>query len=113
MAELGIPREEVRAVLEARSELGREYNEEFIGSLLARIDAEIDARVAASLAQHSATGGRQRDMLWLSLGSLAFGIPLTGAASTIGLAAVIVVWAGILGVNLAHALAQSGSRSTR
>ena len=93
MGEELVSREEAHAALEARRELGVEYEDHVIDALVEKIEARLAERRPA---------GFDPRMLPVALGSIGMGIPLTAiAASNSGLAAVIVVWIGIVLVNLA------------
>ncbi|GAA1479452.1 hypothetical protein GCM10009623_38980 [Nocardioides aestuarii] len=107
---------ELEAVLETRRELGPTYDAALIDSFADRIEATVEARVAAELevrrhadrAQASA-GPRQ---LVLGIVSAGVSIPITAISLSAGegggLVAMIVSWAGLVGINVAHA-AQSRS----
>ena len=108
-----VVREEAEAVLGARLELGKEYDQALAESFADRIEQVVEARVAASgrgpgalerrEALDSQAGQRQ---LKLGVVSLGCGIPITAIADSLGdgLPGVIVAWLGIVGVNAAHAL---------
>ena len=104
MAQTELPREEVVAAVEARRELGQELEPQVIEGFLERVGKTIDERVDQRLKKHvRADGGEGR--IGLAVVSLLFGIPLTGiGAGTTGLAGLVVVWTGIVLVNLAYAL---------
>jgi hypothetical protein len=114
-----IPREELQAALDARSELGRDLEPHLIDTFLDRversIDARADARIEARLRAHGALGARERTnpgpsgtTVLLALGSMAFGVGATGAATAfgdvMGFLAAVAVWAAIAVINVAHAL---------
>jgi hypothetical protein len=46
-----LPREELAAVVEARRELGKEYEPALVESFIDRLDQVIDARIRAGLAE--------------------------------------------------------------
>ena len=90
-----MPREELQAALDARSELGRDLEPHLIDTFLDRversIDARVDARIEARLRAHGALGARERaspgpsgTTVLLALGSMAFGVGATGAATAFG-----------------------------
>ena len=90
-----VRREEVESALEAQRELGPEYENHIVDALVDKIERRLDERGPAH------TGFDPR-MTPIALGSVALGIPLTAiASSNVGLAAVLVVWIGIVLVNLA------------
>ncbi|PYC77594.1 hypothetical protein C7C46_18335 [Streptomyces tateyamensis] len=109
-------RSELDAALQARKELGPEYETELVDSFLSRIDARLDARVEHRVAERldayeSDRGGRgprtrrERDGKrgWgaMPIVSLVFAIPLTAIGASHGLPGMLISWAGIVGVNLA------------
>jgi hypothetical protein len=119
MADPEIPRDELQATLRARTEVGRELEPHLIDSFLDRIersiDARADARIEARLRAHGELGAPRQDRggpagstVALALGSMAFGVGATGAASAfgdvMGFLAAAVVWAAIAAINVAHAL---------
>jgi hypothetical protein len=114
-----IPREELQAALDARTELGRDLEPHLIDTFLDRversIDARVDARIEARLRAHGALGARERanpgpsgTTVLLALGSMAFGVGATGAATAfgdvMGFLAAVAVWAAIAVINVAHPL---------
>jgi hypothetical protein len=114
----GLPREDLAAALQARRELGPDYDAAFADSLAERVDQTIQARLAASQGQRAAfdparlTGahhfdaaGERRVTITIACVSLGVSIPLTGiAAGMHSLAALLIIWAGIVMVNMANAL---------
>jgi hypothetical protein len=106
-----IGRDEAAAGLAARAELGPEYDDALAESFADRIEQVVQARVAelshgdrARSRELAARGQRQMALGIVSLGT---GIPITAIAGSVaepGLAGIIAAWAGIVGVNLAHAL---------
>ena len=87
-------RDEVQSAVEARRELGPDYEDHIVDALVDSIERR--------LAEREQPSGFDPRMLPIALGSLGLAIPLTAvAASNVGLAAVIVVWIGIVFVNLA------------
>ncbi|MCC9310942.1 hypothetical protein LN042_28385 [Kitasatospora sp. RB6PN24] len=116
-------RRDLDAALEARRELGPEYESELVDSFLARVDARLDARVEQRVAERLAArdrdglpqhrpfrGGRSK----LPYFSLVLAVPLTGIGITVmdGFG-VVIAWAGIVGVNLAAALGHRLEREER
>ncbi len=102
-----VRREEVQSALEARRELGPEYDDHIVDALVDKIERRLEER-------RPHTGFDPR-MLPIALGSLGLAIPLTAVASSnVGLPAVIVVWIGIVLVNLAASgTLRSGRRPRR
>ena len=120
MADPEIPRDELQATLRARSEVGRELEPHLIDSFLDRIersiDARADARIEARLRAYGGLGaarerpnpGPSGTTVLLALGSMAFGVGATGAATAfgdlMGFLAAVAVWTAIAAINVAHAL---------
>jgi len=106
-------REDLRAALGARRELGPEYEDAVLDSFLERVDKSIEARVDARVAERAGDRGRvaRRQSqggpdsgLVLGIVSLGTGIPITASAGgTAEVRGLVVAWAGISVVNLAHA----------
>ena len=84
-----IPREEAASALGARRELGAEMEPAVVEAFVERVERQIDARVDARLAERG--GGRARHDGWLSLPIASLGV------------AILIVWIGIVAVNVAHA----------
>ncbi|WP_043468420.1 hypothetical protein [Kitasatospora sp. MBT66] len=114
-------RRDLDATLQARKELGPEYESELVDSFLARLDARVERRVAERLGPADGYGptegyGRpgygprrfgRRSATRLPIVSLVLGIPLSGiAAESGGFLGLLVCWGGILGVNVSSALAE-------
>ena len=111
-------REDVSALLDARRELGPDYDRATVEALLERIGGEVDRRVDIRLAAygHQPQQRRERTGLdfWtvvLALGSFGIAIGAPGAAGDhMGPGATLLVsliaWTAILAVNVAHAMAR-------
>lgn len=100
-----VPRDEVTAALAARRELGVEFEAEIADSLADRIDRAIDARVDARLAERGVHQKKGDDggVVWIALGSLGMGIPITAiAGGTAGLPGILAAWLGIAIINVAY-----------
>lgn len=103
---------DLRATLEARRELGQEYEGALVEGFLERLDQAIDARVDARLDQRRAAtppakGGLDGGQLALGIVTTALGVPLTGIATQFHGASIIaflVVWGAIVLINLAAAV---------
>jgi len=94
-------REEFRAAVEARRELGEELEPQVIDSFVERIERRIDERVA-KLAPKQPREGREGSFV-LALVSLGAAIPITAIAlSNGGLPGLVIVWLGIVLVNFFH-----------
>ncbi|MEV8631631.1 hypothetical protein AB0395_08240 [Streptosporangium sp. NPDC051023] len=105
----------MRATIEARRDLGPEYESALIESFVERLDATIAARVRAEM---QGAGYRPQHLnqppppprkngngaLPLALGSMALAIPLTAIATESGTVGVLLAWGGIVAVNFAHAI---------
>ena len=90
---------EVQEALEARRELGPEYDEALAEALAEKVEARIEERLA-----RLRPPGRGA-ITPLAISSLALGIPITAVAGgTGGAFGVAVAWIGIAAVNLAAAL---------
>jgi hypothetical protein len=107
--------DEIRAAAETHAELGHEYGSAVIESFLEKVGNEIDARVDARLnisrypgqAQAPAAKVKRQGGSATALGvvSIVLGIPITAivAWSPAHLIGLIVVWAAIAAINIAHA----------
>ena len=122
MSERSSERDELTAAVEARRELGRDYEDAVLDSFLDRLDKSIDARVDARV--EAQTKGKplpapapQRDrkeradpQLVLGLVSVGAGIPISAIVATSGsdgsTGGLLIAWGGIVGVNIAHALSR-------
>jgi hypothetical protein len=91
-----VPREELRATLEARDELGPAYEPE----LLERFARELEQRLETRLARGRRREGLTSQETGIVIVSILASIPLLGiAGGTVGLAGVIVVCAALVLVN--------------
>lgn len=100
MSEPIVPREEARATLAARHELGSEFDEQLVDQFVARVEKRLDERQRKPARRESGKGTFE-----LAVASMIFGIPLSGiGAGTSGFAGLFVVWAGLVLVNLVFAL---------
>jgi hypothetical protein len=107
-------REEVRATVAARRELGADFDAAVADSLLRRMGPELDARIDERLAarRDNVRSGYRADLftLVLALGSFALGLGAPSASSQLGdagsLIVTLLVWIAIVAVNVAHALAR-------
>jgi anti-sigma factor RsiW len=100
-------RDDLQATLEARRDLGPEYETALIDSFVERLDATIAARVRAELDhQDPVRAGRRNQsspMVPIVLGSLGIGVPLTAIAASAGGAGLLVAWLSIVLINVAAA----------
>lgn len=91
MTEELVPRDEAQAALEARRELGPDYEDELVERFAQRIEAHLRERTPAKPSQQSPA---------LGIVSLVVAIPLIAiAGSTVGLAGVIAVCTALVLVN--------------
>jgi hypothetical protein len=115
-------REDLKATLAARRDLGPDYEDALVESFLDKLDTEITARVRNEVANSARYGGpglraakEDRDRsVGVALGSLGIGVPLTaiagGLTSHAGGAGILVAWAGIVAVNIAYAIGRRRRR---
>ncbi|OON73010.1 hypothetical protein [Streptomyces tsukubensis] len=111
-------RKELNATLDARRELGEDYDSALVDSFLEkveqRLDGTVDRRMRRHLAEQQmvvARGSRSPQTTdgWgerygFGMVSLILAIPLSAiGAVNADLSGLLVTWAGILGVNIAHA----------
>ena len=108
-------RRETEAALAARMELGPEYSEHIAAGLAERVEqlaairtAELRHQAERTTFEEKLQRDAQNKRFVLGIISLGVGVPITAiAGSTVepGLLGVAVAWAGIVGVNVANALA--------
>lgn len=104
-----VERSEIDALLETRRELGPEYDRALVDSFAARVEAAIDARKSSQSESSKHLAKREEAIAkrrWiLGIVSIGVGLPVTAVAGALtGIAGVVVVWVGIVLVNLAHAI---------
>jgi hypothetical protein len=94
-----VPRDDLHATIEARRELGPDHEPELVDAFVERIEQRLAKRPSSTPARR---GGREGSFT-LAIVSMGVGIPLTAIAlSNGGLAALLVVWLGIVLVNLGY-----------
>jgi len=106
-----LERSDLEAVLETRRELGLRYDAELVDGFADRIQRAVDRRVADELSHRSrAVAGDQasaKRQLALGIVTTVAGVPISAislaASDQGGLAALVVSWAGLVGINVAHA----------
>jgi hypothetical protein len=104
-------RDDLQATLDARRDLGPEYDAALVESFVDRLDATIAARVRAELGAHGAAPHHKAKspgaaMIPVALGSMGIGIPLTAiAAGAAGFAGLLIAWMAIVIINVAAAAA--------
>jgi hypothetical protein len=94
-----VEREDVRAAIEARKELGEEMEPQVIDAFLERIEQRLEKRAPAQPAEH-------RMITPLALGSLGAGVGVTAVSTgmeTGGVIVAIIAWVCIAIVNVAYA----------
>lgn len=100
MSEPLVPRDEARATLAARRELGEEFDEQLVDAFVEKVERRLEPRL-----RKPARDERGRGSFELAICSLIFGIPLSGiAAGTAGLTGLLVAWLGIVLVNTVFSL---------
>ncbi|WUH93221.1 hypothetical protein OG900_25970 [Streptomyces sp. NBC_00433] len=120
---------ELSATLQARKDLGAEYESELIDSFMEkvteRLDSRVEQRVRRELAQQQTSFARadrrpigppQAGARFARYGfagfSMILAIPLSAiGAVNAGTAGLFISWAGIVGVNLAQGLSSAWSKS--
>ncbi len=96
-----VPREEARAALAARGELGEEFDDALVESFARRIEQRLEARQPT---KRPRTEDERGTSFVLALVSLGTGIPITAiATSAEGLPGLVVVWAAIVLINVLFA----------
>jgi hypothetical protein len=94
-----VERSDVEAALEARRELGSEYEPQIVDSFLEKIEKRLDERRAA----HTPSRTQHELDFRVVLGSLALGVGATAIATGNGQGWVAVVaWIAIVLVNVAY-----------
>jgi hypothetical protein len=108
MAKERITRDDVVSAVGARHELGDDLEPAVVDAFLDKIERAIDAQVDAKVAEsrrrsRGGSGLDQGQRLALSIVSLGTGIPITAiAAEEAGAVGILIVWCGIVGVNVAQ-----------
>ncbi|WP_344047907.1 hypothetical protein [Streptomyces thermoalcalitolerans] len=112
-------KKELDASLQARRELGEEYESALVDSFLEKVDRRIDEaverRVRRQLAEQQTATVRQSrspgtanswgERFGFGITSLVLALPLSGIGGSVGgLPGLIVVWLGIVGINVAQAV---------
>ncbi|KNB54367.1 hypothetical protein [Streptomyces caatingaensis] len=110
---------ELDATLQTRKELGAEYEAELVDAFLEKVERKVDdavdrrmRRLAAEQQMSAARGGSPGrggefgtfgERFGFAIVSLVLAIPLSAiGAGYAGLLGLVVSWAGIVGVNVAH-----------
>lgn len=101
-----VARDDVRAAVATRRELGERMEDEIIDDFLERIDRTLEGRIEQRVAQRlgrtrAAAEQRARNFTGRIAASLGIGIPLTAIAGGIGeVPGIVAVWAGIVALNV-------------
>jgi hypothetical protein len=95
-----VERKDVEAALEARRELGKEYEPEIVDAFLEKIERRLDERAAGR-----APAPRHHDYdIRVALGSIALGVGATAVAASNGAAwLAVIAWIAIALINAAYA----------
>ena len=113
---------DLKATVRTAQELGPDYESDLIDGFLQRLDSRLDAQVATRVRREldreaagpaEARGRRERRGFGTRFHyfSLVAAIPLTGiAAGQDGIGGLVVVWLGIVGVNVAQSLGSAVGR---
>lgn len=115
-------KKEFDATLDARRELGPEYESALVDSFVEKVDTQVRRRLAQERlsAAREGAGGRRPDLAEGNFGerfgfaviTLVLAIPLSAiAAAHAHLPGLLVAWGGILGVNFLHATKHFRRRS--
>lgn len=103
-----ISREEYEAVLATRRELGTDMESALVDSFVEKVEAAIAARKAGELTiserEHKIRSEESNRAMVVAIVSAGAGIPLTAiSAAIVGLPALLVVWIGLVLINVAVA----------
>jgi hypothetical protein len=99
-----VPRDDARAALAARRELGADFEDELVEAFVEKVEKALAKRGSRDLAAEEDRRGMSMVVAFVSLGT---GIPITAIAlSNGGLPALIVAWIGIFLVNVVVARAR-------
>jgi hypothetical protein len=97
-----VERKDVEAALEARRELGRDYEADIVDSLVEKLERRLDERHPA--AATPARARRPGSITPLALGSIGCGVGATAIATSHGAAwLAVIVWLAIAVINVAYA----------
>lgn len=105
-------KKELAATLDARRELGPEYEAALVDSFVEKVDTQVRRRLAEERLRTARGGPGGAESAVAAFGerfgfavvTLVLAIPLSAiGAAQAGIGGLLVAWAGICGVNLAHA----------
>lgn len=116
-------KKELSATLDARRELGPEYEAALVDSFVEKVETQVRRRLAEQRLS-AARGGPERagdspdgnfgERFGFAIITLVLAIPLSAiGAAQAGLSGLVVAWLGILGVNYVHAAKFRGRRHHR
>jgi hypothetical protein len=101
-SEAVVERKDVEAALEARRELGREYEPEIVDAFLEKIERRLDQRQPAAAPAHRRQGSFSVTIL--ALGSMGIGVGATAIATVHHQGWVaLIAWIAIALINVAYA----------
>ncbi|MFJ6797857.1 hypothetical protein [Streptomyces sp. NPDC091268] len=112
-------KKELAATLDARRDLGPEYESALVDSFVEKVDTQVRRRLAedrllsarAGAGRTDPSDGNFGERFGFAIITLVLAIPLSAiAAAHADLSGLLVAWAGILGVNFVHARAVTGRR---
>ncbi|MFJ3878298.1 hypothetical protein ACIPW5_12645 [Streptomyces sp. NPDC090077] len=112
-------KKELAATLEARRELGPEYDAALVESFVDKVDTQVRRRLAEERLLQArggpGPGGSAASAFGERFGfaivTLVLAVPLSAIGITQGIGGLVATWAGIVGVNLAHTGRLRRSRS--
>ncbi|MFJ8016390.1 hypothetical protein [Streptomyces sp. NPDC096339] len=105
-------KKELGAALDARRELGPEYEAALVDSFVEKVDTQVRRRLAEERLSAARGGGSPQapaegnfgERFGFAIVTLVLAIPLSAiAAAQAHLSGLLVAWAGIVGVNFIHA----------
>ena len=113
-----LERSEIEALAATRAELGPEYDAALLSSFADRVERAIDIRVGQALQQQQLGGhldlARDNHQLTLGIISAVAGIPISIVLGLKGNeVALLIVWTGIVLVNVAHAVYAGRTQQVR
>lgn len=104
-----LSRTDLEAALEVRKELGESIEPGLVDSLASKVEATVRRRYDAEFAlrsnQKAVMGVSNAQRVTVAIVSLVMAIPLTAiSASITGLIGMMLVWTGIIAINIALAI---------
>lgn len=109
-----ITRDEYEAVLAARQDLSKDMESALVDSFVEKVEAAIAVRktgeLTASERAHKERTEESRRAMVVAIVSAGVGIPITAiAAGIVGLPGLLVVWIGLVMINVAVAIGRRRS----